>query len=58
MGEQVRQDARWMRPLFVREHHMAPCWKQPGKQQWHLGCAILHPLRFARSRGPIRWRQS
>jgi hypothetical protein len=37
-----------------RGHYMAPCWEQPGKQQWHLSCAIAHPIRFLRSRGPRR----
>ena len=23
---------------------------------WHLLCAVVHPLRFVRSRGPRRWR--
>jgi hypothetical protein len=37
-------------------HHMAPCWEQPGKQAWHVTCALRHPVRFLRSRGPQRWR--
>jgi hypothetical protein len=41
---------------LMPHHYMAPCWRQPGKQWWHVRCALLHPLRFARSRGPIRWR--
>jgi hypothetical protein len=41
-----------------RAHYMAPCWQQPGKQEWHLRCALLHPLRFLRSRGPVKWRPS
>jgi hypothetical protein len=43
----------------MSEHYgMSPCWEQPGKQQWHLDCAVLHPLRYLRSRGPRRWRYS
>jgi hypothetical protein len=37
-------------------HFTAPCWEQPGKQEWHTSCAIAHPFRFLRSRGPRRWR--
>ena len=37
-------------------HGMAPCHEQPGKQGWHVACALRHPIRFARSRGPVRWR--
>ena len=45
-----------MKPHFPKQHYMAPCWEQPGKQEWHLGCALGHPVRFLRSRGPVRWR--
>jgi hypothetical protein len=41
----------------MRDHYgFAPCHEQPGKQEWHVGCALRHPLRFLRSRGPRRWR--
>jgi hypothetical protein len=46
-----------MRPMFPRRHYMAPCWQQPGKQEWHFGCALAHPIAFLRSRGPKRWRR-
>ncbi len=37
---------------MLPHHYMAPCWEQPGKQGWHLRCALAHPVRFLRSRGP------
>lgn len=48
----------FMRPLLRMpwRHYGAPCHEQPGKQQWHLFCVLTHPIRFARSRGPVRWR--
>lgn len=45
-----------MRPMFPRRHYGAPCHVQPGRQEWHLGCALRHPARFLRSRGPVRFR--
>lgn len=30
-------------------HHMAPCHTQPGRQRWHLRCALRHPLTFIRT---------
>lgn len=55
MSEPLRQPAlrRAVRP---NHYGMAPCWEQPGKQEWHLACALQHPARFLRSRGPRRWR--
>lgn len=52
LPEMGHQELRGDRPHYG----MAPCWEQPGTQAWHLGCAFGHPLRFLRSRGPIRWR--
>lgn len=43
-------------PSQPSHYDMAPCWEQPGKQWWHWQCALRHPFRFLRSRGPMRWR--
>jgi hypothetical protein len=39
---------------MMPEHYsMAPCQDQPGRQGWHLRCALAHPVRFIRSRSVV-----
>jgi hypothetical protein len=37
---------------------LAPCQDQPGRQGWHLRCAIAHPWRFLRQRGVVHARRA
>lgn len=37
----------------MAKHYMDPCHKQPGRQRWHLTCALVHPVRFLRTRSVV-----
>jgi hypothetical protein len=49
-----RLKSRGDRTLMPEHHALAPCHQQPGRQGWHLRCALRHPFRFARTRSAFR----
>ena len=39
-----------------KHYELAPCHEQPGRQRWHVSCALMHPIRFIRTRSVLGMR--
>lgn len=53
-----RLKSRGDRTLMPEHYSLLPCHRQPGRQGWHLRCALRHPFRFVWNRGVVHSRRA